>query len=268
MKKFFLKKKLVFLLFFLPQLVWAQDMKDLESVADTSERIKQLKVKSLSDLQKLTPYPSISVLQKRYLPKTFRGEFNLSVTSIINHTFFYSSGISARAGFFLREDHSFGLEALGLFPPIVKLVTEDLIYRGIFTDSLVLSQFYGAAYYKWSPVFGKFAFVNNKIIYFDMYMTVGAGATRFSDREEIIERVLLKRLRSPKKKIPKLAKDFFPTGSLAVGQVFALSQNWAFNWELKFLFTYLQFEGQNSKVQMEAGLLLGVNYYFPKAGYR
>ena len=269
MKKFFLNKHLVFLLFLFSQSLWAQSLEDLEPVVDTTKRIKQLKVKSLSDLQQITPYESISVLQKRYLPKTFRGEFNLSVASIINHTFFYLGGVSARAGFFLREDHSFGLEAFGLFPPIIKLITEDLIAGDIVPASLVFSQFYGAAYYKWSPVFGKFAFLNKKIIYFDMYMTLGAGITGFADRKKIIEWVVFRRGKSPKRKFFTLEKEYYPTGSFALGQVFALNQNWAFNWELKFLFTRLKFKEKTvHDIQMDTGLFLGVNYYFPKAGYR
>ena len=92
-------KKITFL-FFLSSFVWAETVKNLEPSTDNTQKIKKLKIKNLSDLQKLTPFESVSVIQKRYLPKTFRGEFNLSVSSVISHTFFYLGGVSARVGFF------------------------------------------------------------------------------------------------------------------------------------------------------------------------
>ena len=180
MKQFFLKQLWLIFLFIFPSALMALDLKNMESAPDKTGRIKQLEIKSLSDLQQLTPYESVSVIQKRYLPKTFRGEFNFSLASVINHTFFYLGGLSARAGFFIREDHGFGLEGFALLPPIYKLVTKEMIPppNEILPFTAVLSQFYGGVYYKWSPVFGKFAVLNQKIIYFDMYLTLGVGASR------------------------------------------------------------------------------------------
>ena len=91
------------------------------------KNIRKIKIKSLSDLQALTPHESVAVIQKRYLPKTLRGELNLSLASIVNHTFSYFAGVSAKAGFFLREDHGFGLEFIGPFLPFDKPVKDELV---------------------------------------------------------------------------------------------------------------------------------------------
>jgi len=234
--------------------------------SDSVGRIKQLKIKNLSDLQQLTPYESVSVIQKRYLPKTFRGEFNLSFASVINHKFFYLGGVSARAGFFLREDHGFGLEGFAFLPPMNKWVTNEMIGppNNILAFSFVFSQLYGGGYYKWSPVFGKFAVLNKKIIYFDMYMTFGAGWSRViigldEEKQQAIEGNI---------NFPKLAKDFFPAFSASLGQMFALTQDWAFNWELKWFYTIVQFSDEKIYNPVEINLSLGINYYFPGAGYR
>lgn len=263
MKKLFLKNFCFLLLLFAPVILLAQDLKDLELAPSKTNRIKQLKIKKLSDLQRLTPFESVSVIQKRYLPKTFRGELNLSFSSVINHTYFYLGGLSARAGYFLTEDHGFGVEGLAFPPAFEKQVTKNLKREnGLVPYTLSFSQFYGGAYYKWSPIFGKFSMLNRKIIYFDMYMTMGAGFSRVV--EGLTEQDKKELNLSP----PRMTRDFFPTISFGLGQVFAISQNFAFAWELKWLYTIIQFEGDNLYTPTDINLFLGVNYYFPGAGYR
>ena len=266
MKRIFLRGFLPFLLIFASQGLFAQSLEDVEPAPAKVNRIKQLKIKSLSDLQALTPYESVAVIQKRYLPKTLRGELNISVFSVINNTFFYLGGVSARAGFFLREDHGFGLEGFGLLPPINKIVTKEMIGppNHILPYTTVISQFYGGAYYKWSPVFGKFAVLNNKIIYFDMYISLGAGMSHVVDGLDDETQQLL----DEGSALRKLSKTFFPTGSVSVGQVFAFNQEWAFNWELKWLYTVIQYQDGDPYTPVDIGFSLGVNYYFPEAGYR
>ena len=277
MKIFFLRGFLPLVLFFVSLVSLAQDIEDLEPAADPTERIKKLEVKSLSDLQKITPYESISVLQRRYLPKTFRGELGLSISSVLSHTFFYLGGFSSRAGFFLREDHSFGVEAVGLLPPAFKTITNEIIDRpedkAFFPYGNIFPQFYGGVYYKWSPVFGKFAVLNNKIVYFDMYISLGAGVGRVVSSYKVIERRVLARGRALASAgaVPgsELAKDIFPTGTVSIGQVFAINKNWAFAWELKGLFFYVQFESEKPYLDWNnIGLSFGLNYYFPGASYR
>ena len=269
MKGIFLKRLWSFIFLFLSPTLLAQSLNDLESVPDSVSRIKQLKIKNLSDLQQLTPYESVSVIQKRYLPKTFRGEFNLSVSSVINHTYFYLGGLSAKTGFFFREDHGLGLEGFALLPSINKRVTNDMIGppNHILPYTEVFSQLYGGLYYKWSPVFGKFSVLNKKIIYFDMYLTFGSGVSRVVSGLDEEDQKLFKETVT----IPQLVRNWFPSASLSVGQIFAFSQDWAFNWELKWFYTYAIVQYRNKKspyTPVDMNLSLGINYYFPEAGYR
>ena len=262
MKYFILS--LLFILF--SQNLLAKSLKNKSPKADFN-RIKQLKIKNLSELQQLTPYESVAVIQKRYLPKTLRGEFGLSVSSIINHTFFYLGGVSAHTGFFLREDHGFGVEAFAMLDPKYKIITNQLIAPPNqilpFTNSF--SKLYGGVYYKWSPIFGKFAVLDKRIIYFDMYMTLGVGVSRIIKglKEET------QKLLEEGQVIPELVRDFSPTLSSGLGQVFALSKDWSAYWELKWLFTLVQLKEESDLyVPVDINLSIGVNYYFPGASYR
>lgn len=266
-----LVKSLCLLFFFLLPEGLAQELKDVET-APQKKSVRQIKIKNVSDLQALTPYESVAVIQKRYLPKTFRGEFSFSMATVINHTFSYFGGVSTKAGFFLREDHGFGLEFFGPFFPFAKPVKNEMISeQSVIPYTISTPQFYGGAYYKWSPVFGKFSILNKRIVYFDMYLTLGGGVGRFV--EDVTEDYVKGLLQKGKKfhSDLKLLKSYFPAGSVSVGQVFALSQDWAVQWELKWLYAMIQYE-KSGKMQtgvpVNIGFSLGVNYYFPGAGYR
>ena len=268
-----MRAMLVFLLIFS---LWAgaDEISDLELSPDSNQKIKKMQINDLSDLQGLTPFESISVIQKRYLPKTFRGELNLSIASIINHTFFYLGGVSGRLGFFVREDHGLGVEAFGLLPPIFKVVTRDLIQppNSILPFNAVLPQIYAGAYYKWSPVFGKFSVLDQRIIYFDAYMTLGAGAMRTLDGVALIQEQIRRKGWDSNAEgeiaNSKPAREFNPVLSLGVGQMFAITQDWAFNWELKWLYTFVQLDDGRLERPVDINLSLGMNYYFPGAKYR
>ncbi|MDE0092193.1 MAG: hypothetical protein OXN83_02775 [Oligoflexia bacterium] len=275
------------LLFFLPSFLFAESLKDLELAPDNTQKVKTLKINSLSDLQKLTPQDSVSVIQKRYMPKTFRGEFNLSVSTVINHTFFYLGGASAKTGFFIREDHGFGVEGFALLPPIFKMVATDMIGQPneIVPLSIILTKFYGGVYYKWSPIFGKFAVLNRTIVYFDMYMTLGAGMNWVLDGVDVIDEHFKRTCQELQNKEsgqvkgacqelqnkesgPVLSADKFPAFNLGLGQMFSLTQDWAFNWELKWFLTVVQYENGNRYTPWDINFSIGMNYYFPGAKYR
>ena len=229
------------------------------------ERIKKANVKNVSDLKQITPFNTISIIQKRYLPKTYRAEINLSVSSIVNNHFFHLLGGGGHIGFFLREDHGFGLEAYFMHD-IHKMVTTDLIRsQNILPYNLITSKNYYGAFYKWSPVFGKFAVADRKIAYFDTYFTFGGGVTQVGEGVEQGIRDLV----ANDIELPTPSQQSFPTGSIGVGQVFALSKNFAINWGIKWNFFFYQLnEDSNRFFQDDFIMSLGFNYYFPGATYR
>lgn len=265
-------KKIFLILFLMMGVSHAEDnLEDLEA-SPQSNSPDTVQIKNLSDLQQITPYSSVSVIQKRYLPKTFRWELNASLSGTINHTFFYLGGISGRIGLFLREDHGFGLEGFATLPPIFKVVAKNITGAPnyILPSSILLPQFYGGVYYKWSPVFGKFALLDKKIIYFDAYITIGAGMHKVLNGIETIKEQIKKRGLKLESEKPhsQLAGQAFPAFTLGVGQLFALSQSLAVNWELKWFYTISRYEGGRTYTPTDLNFSLGVNYYFPEAGYR
>lgn len=274
-KRLFNKNLFIFFLsagFLSTGLSYAQDSyEDLEASPKSGSQ-ETVQIKSLSDLQQITPYTSISVIQKRYLPKTYRAEFNLSLSAVINHTFFYLGGASGRVGFFIREDHGFGLEAFAALPPVFKVVTNNITAppNNILPSSVILPQLYGGIYYKWTPVFGKFALLDKKIIYFDSYATLGGGMNKVLNGIEVIKEEINRRGLTIKNPRPhsKLTGQVFPAFTFGLGQLFTVNQSWAVNWELKWFYTFVMYEAGRLYTPTDINFSLGINYYFPEAGYR
>lgn len=262
MKTRFIIGYIYFILLFLPWISGAESLKDLERSEDRSQRIKQLKIKNLSDLQKLTPYETISVLQRRFLPKTFRVEFNFSPISVINNYYFYSIGAYGHIGFFIREHHGVGIEGF-IGQNIKRPVTFKYLQKQIFPSNNAYSKGYGGVYYKWSPIFGKFAILNKKIVYFDTYFHLGVGMHFMEGLSEEDQMALQKTVVTQL----ELAKDLHFAGNLGIGQVFAITKNLAVNWEVKYVVTLVEFVNKKELVG-NVDLLLGLNYYVPGVDYR
>ena len=260
--------KLIYIVVFLPAFAFSEEPQRalIEKSPDHTERLKRIKIKGVSDLKNLTPFESVSIIQKRYLQKTFRGELSVSTSSIINNKFFYLFGGGGHLGFFLREDHGFGIEGYRMYHR-EKLVSLDLIQapNHILPYALVISQLYGGGYYKWSPVFGKFSVLNKKIVYFDMFFTFGGGMTGIISGLNPKLKANLKQDMS----IPTPLKRWVPTGSIGLGQIFAINKNFGFSWNLKWFFYAYELQDQSFTLfHSDLNLTMGMNYYFPGATYR
>lgn len=254
---------------FFTMIAWSNDPRpsELEQVPDFSQQIKKLKVKQISDLTKLSPFDDISVIQRRFLPKTNRFELNLSFETMLNDNFYYIGGGSAHLGFFITEKHGLAVEGhymLRQERPVTAYLSQPP--NSIKSYNLIASQIYAGAYYKWSPFYGKFAALDRKIIYFDMFFTLGGGMTKIS--RGLSDKELLS-LQGGEVFDFSLAKLWWPTVSLGLGQVFAISKNFGFSWDLKWKFYLYRFKNDtNSRNHSDLSFSLGLNYYFPGARYR
>src|SRR5690606_4684828 len=106
--------------------------------------------------------------------------------------------------------------------------------------------FYGAVF-KWSPIYGKMAWFQQKIVPFDIYFTPGFGisTTGLGTTETTI--------------------------TMGVGQLFALSKSFGVRWD--FIWNYYQAEVELDGVRQKnnhSDLLLsvGLSYFIPEATYR
>ena len=164
--------------------------------------------KGFKNLEKLSSFKNIVVLQRRYFPKTQRVFLSLRGASIINDAYFAVNGFGAEGGFYLTEHWGLNFEYIK-FNSYKKQHTEKLI-----EDRSVLSSFTypikrTSVGIKWVPMYGKIAFRDKKITYFDHYFSLGYGSI-------------------------ELVSGSSPLIYIGTGQIFPFNKNWAFQWELVF----------------------------------
>lgn len=215
---------------------------------ERAQKMQEKEVNTLSDLAGLAPFSDVSVIQRKFLPKTERFEFSGSGFTNLNNPFFTNIGLGLRAAYYFREQYA--LEAILMVSSTgSRQVTDDLEQkRRITTDNLVATKgFYGLAF-KWNPIYGKMTWLNRRIVPFDINFNLGGGMTRTTEDEDE------------------------PTIHLGTSQVFALSKGMALRWDITWNMFQATATNDNGKKetlsQNDLFLGLGVSFYFPEASYR
>ena len=228
---------------------------DVERTAKKKKRVSEAKAKrlereytKLSDLGTLAPFNDIAVIQRRFLPKTERFELSGSAVFNTNNQFFNILGLGLRGSYFFTEKYGFEVSYLFLNSS-ERDVTSNLqdSPNNIKTDSLVEPDSYFGAAFRWTPVYGKIAWFEKKIIPFDFFFTPGFGMTKtvFGGSES--------------------------TFSLGMGQQFALSKSSAVRWDFVWNFYSAETEVdgvRETKNNNDLMLMIGYSFFFPEAKYR
>lgn len=216
------------------------------------ESVEQpIEVKELKDLNKMVPFSEISVIQKKYLPKTGRFQFFLGAGITTNTPWFTNYGGKANLGYHFTE--SFGLELSTLFlTSSQRQVAKELLdNHGVQADQFIYTKGYYGLDLVWSPVYGKIAWNNKKIINYEMYFSLGGGTSSTKSKEENVSTV-----------------------HLGLGQIFALSKGVAFRWDYGINIFQATPISSNTTSKAEKGsyndmvLTAGLSFFFPEADYR
>ena len=215
----------------------------------------------ISDLKRLETFDNIAVIQRRFMPKTERFEFFIGGGTNLNDAFFVGNGISLRLGYNFTE--RYGVEAIySYIQNDNRDVTNELLNRGVNTEGSVSTDGYYGIDFKWTPIYGKYAYFNEKIIPFDLYFTIGLGKTN-----------------------PKFVNSSFSSTQISVespytvkfgtGQIFAITKWMAFRWDIAMHVIQADTTTVVSNVQTTSSdfnnnlfLNVGLSFFFPEANYR
>lgn len=259
------KAWILILTLFLASPVWAQEGSD---GADDAEELNIIQVEiekgaaakkapepkesANADIQKpidfsglggLAPFSEVSVIQKRFLPKTGRFQAFAGVGLMTNDPYFNTVGGVVKLGYFLSESWGVELNYFGLSTSESKAAKELREINGVNTDSFVVTKSVTAVDLMWVPIYGKMTWLNESIVPFDLYFSVGPGST-----------------------VTQL--ESAPTWHLATGQIFAISKRAAFRWDFSWNF----FNAKDINGQMSSNnnlfLTVGASFFFPEAKYR
>lgn len=222
----------------------------IEEVINTPKPAEKLK--SMMELDTLTPFSDIAVIQKRFLPKSQRFEFNPNLGMVTNNAFFMTTYFQARLAYAITEKWAVEATLASFFDQKYK-VTEDLKDdANVATKSLLLPEMYYGVDIRWSPIYGKMGSFSEGIIPFDMYFSFGGGVmdTNQEDSPFAIH--------------------------LGTGQIFGINKWMAFRWDLSGYFYSAETASanaadtttKNSNSFTDIQLSLGMSFFFPDATYR
>jgi outer membrane beta-barrel protein len=219
--------------------------------ADETPAPKELS--KISELATLAPFDDVAVIQKRFLPKTSRFEASGALGISTNNAFFNNVGLALRMAYYFTEKYA--IEGTYMFlSSSERPITDGLKNKQqIQTTSLVEPKSYSGVAFKWTPVYGKVAWMGRTIVPFDIYFTPGFGVTQTSEGGSAA------------------------TISMGAGQLFALSKRHAVRWDFTWNFyqattNYIDSNTSQNVSQKDNHndllLSIGYSFFFPEATYR
>jgi outer membrane beta-barrel protein len=222
-----------------------------ESVEKTASSKNDIKVGELKDLSRLSPFREVSVIQKKYLPKTERFQFYGALTTTTNTPWFLNYG--ARLGLSYHFTEAFGLELSGLFLSSSErqVASEIRENNGLRPEQFIYTKgFYGIDII-WSPIYGKLSHLDGSIVPFDMYFSLGGGMSNTNSREGDVG-----------------------TLHIGTGQIFAITKSIAFRWDYSLNVFQATPNSSSTTAAPAKGsyndlvLSAGFSFFFPEASLR
>lgn len=197
-----------------------------------------------SGLGGLAPFQEISVIQKKFMPKTGRFQLFGGLTTVTNDPWFLTFGGVAKASYFLTESWGVELNYFGLTTSNRKATDELEEINGVSTENLVYAKSFMGIDLMYVPIYGKMTWFNEKIVPFDLYFSAGYGNTETQ------------------------AGESAGTLHLAAGQIFSLSKSYAVRWD--FSWNFFNAKGIDGSTNSFNNLFLtvGMSWFFPEASYR
>lgn len=233
------------------QQLTADERKELETIQNSSE-VQNSRVKSVTELNQLSPFSDVSMIQRKFLPKTERFQLYTALGLSTNSPWFINLG--GKINFSYNFTENFGIEGSGMFltsseRDAAKEIREN---NSLQPERFILTKSHLGADLVWTPIYGKIAKLNQDIIPFDMYFSIGGGISGTNSVEKNVA-----------------------TAHLATGQIFAISKSFAFRWDYSwYLYQATPVQDALSTTPTTKSsyndlvFTAGVSFFFPEANYR
>lgn len=196
------------------------------------------------DLSRLTDFKQVSVIQKRYLPRTGRFQAYVGPSMTLNDPWFNVMGASLKLGYNFSE--TWGIEGNYSFMSTDKTMALKELSKenNITTENFVYVKNYYTLGVNWTPLYGKMTWLNEKIVYYDIYFNAAFGGTEIQ------------------------TGDVQDTLSLSTGQIFSITKAYAFRWDLSWNFFDAKQVDTSQGTYNNVIISAGFSFFFPEAIYR
>ena len=208
-------------------------------------------VKDLKDLNRLAPFSEVSVIQKKFMPKTQRFQL-FAAGSVMTNTPWYNN-VGAKLNLTYNFTETIGLEINSLFLTNSERESTKEIRdaHNLLAEQFIFTKSYVGLDLVWSPFYGKISALDNTIIPFDMYFSLGGGTSATNSQE-----------------------GNNATFHAGIGQIFAINKSMAFRWDYSFnTFAATPVKTATSGLPEKNNyndlvLSAGFSFFFPEASYR
>lgn len=208
-------------------------------------------VKDLKDLNRLAPFSEVSVIQKKFMPKTKRFQL-FAAGSVMTNTPWYNN-LGAKLNLSYNFTETLGLEINSVFLTNSERESTQEIREAhnLLAEQFIYTKSYTGLDFVWSPFYGKISALDNSIIPFDMYFSLGGGTSVTNSQE-----------------------GNNATFHAGIGQIFAITKSMAFRWDYSFnSFAATPVTTATSALPEKNNyndliLSAGISFFFPEASYR
>ncbi len=220
-------------------------------VVEAEVKQEELRVQELKDLSRLVPFSEISVIQKKFMPKTGRFQLFAGLGLATNTPWYNNYGAKLNLGYNFIE--SFGIELSTLFitsspREVAKEIKDN---NNVEANQFIYTKGYYGLDLVWSPVYGKITYNNEKIINYEMYFSLGGGISTTNSKEKEVSTI-----------------------KIAAGQIFSITKSMAFRWD--YGISAFQATSETTGTAGTAAknsyydqvLTAGFSFFFPEASYR
>lgn len=219
---------------------------DVEAALDPQD----VKVEELKDLSMLSPFSEVSIIQKKFMPKSGRFQAFAAAGLTTNTPWFLNTGFKLNLGYHFTENLGLEFNTLFLSSSEREVAQEIRENNGLKPEQFIYTKSYIGADLLWTPIYGKVTFLNEKIIPYEMYFSGGGGTSNTNSVEKNV-----------------------PTIHLGTGQVFTITKSMAFRWDYSlnvFQATAIPGNGVVPEKGSYNDLIFtaGVSFFFPEVKTR
>lgn len=222
-----------------------------DQLKEQKQQSESVEVQDLKDLNRLAPFSEVSVIQKKFMPKTQRFQLFAGGSVMTNTPWYNNIGAKLNLGYNFTE--TLGLEVNSLFLTNSERESTKEIKEAhnLLAEQFIYTKSYVGLDLVWSPFYGKVSALNDTIVPFDMYFSLGGGSSTTNSQEG--------------------SNTTFHVG---LGQIFAISKSMAFRWDYSFnTFAATPVATATTPNPSESRyndlvLSAGISFFFPEATYR